>query len=95
MPCLLAVVALAFPRLVLFLIWLLTNWTQSAFETRIWPLLGFFFMPYTTLCYMWAANATHHQINGGWVFVIVLGVFLDLASSGSARRRRRIRRRRY
>ncbi|HXE52622.1 MAG TPA: hypothetical protein VN541_06370 [Tepidisphaeraceae bacterium] len=93
MPCLLVIFALGFPRLALFLIWLLSDWIGSAFETKIWPLLGFFFFPYTTLCYLWASLATHHRINGGWVFLIVFGVLLDLASSGSARRRKRRARR--
>ena len=91
MPCLVVIVLLGFPRLALFLAWLLADWTRTAFETWVWPLLGFLFLPYTTLCYMWAANATHHRINGGWVFLVALGVFLDLASSGSAKRKRRLR----
>jgi hypothetical protein len=83
MPCLVIIALLGLPRLALFLFWLLTNYTKSAFETHIWPFLGFLFLPYTTLCYMWASNATGHQINGGWVFLIVLGVLADLAAHGS------------
>ena len=92
MPCLVVIILLGFPRLALFLMWLLTDYTRTAFETRVWPLVGFFFLPYTTLCYMWAANATHHRINGGWVFLIVLGVFADFAASRSAKRPRTTRR---
>jgi hypothetical protein len=92
MPCLLAILALTFPRLLLLLIWLFSDWISSAFHTWIWPLLGLFFFPYTTLCYMWAANATNHRIEGAWVFLVVLGVLADLgATGGSARRRRRRR----
>jgi hypothetical protein len=50
-----------------------------------------FLFPYTTLCYMWAANATGYRIEGAWVFLIVIGVLLDLGSHGSARRKRRRR----
>jgi len=88
MPCLVVIVVLGFPRLALVLIWLLTDYTKTAFRTVLWPLLGFFFAPYTTLCYMWAANATHHHIEGGWVFVVVVGVLFDLAAHGSAKRKR-------
>ena len=91
MPCLLAILALTFPRLLIVLIWLFSDWIQTAFLSWFWPLLGFFFFPYTTLCYMWAANETNHHIESGWVFLIVLGVLLDLGSTGSARRRRRLR----
>jgi len=91
MPCLFLIVLLGFPRLALLLVWLLTNYMRTAFETHIWPVLGFLFMPYTTLCYMWAANATNHQITGGWVFLVVFGAFLDLVITGSAKRKRRRR----
>jgi hypothetical protein len=93
MPCLVVIILLGFPRLALLVIWLLSGWAQSAFATRIWPVLGFFFFPYTTLCYMWAANSTNHHIDGIWIFVVVAGVLLDLAASGSAKRRKRWRRR--
>jgi hypothetical protein len=93
-PCLLAILALVFPRLVLLLIWLFTDWLATAFHTWFWPLLGFFFFPYTTLCYMWAANATNHHIEGAWVFLVVLGVLADLGSTGGSARRRRHRRNR-
>ena len=59
------------------------RYTKTAFETHLWPFLGFLFLPYTTLCYMWASNATGHHITGGWVFLIVLGVFADLAAHSS------------
>jgi hypothetical protein len=88
MPCLVVIALLGLPRLALLLFWLLTDYTKTAFETRVWPLLGFLFLPYTTLCYMWAANATNHHVNGGWVFLIVLGVLVDLSAHGSAKRRR-------
>ena len=92
MPCLIVVVLLGFPRLALLGIFLLTNWFQAAFETRVWPVLGFLFLPYTTLCYMWASIETNHTINGPWVFLVALGVIIDLGALGSGGRRRRKRR---
>jgi hypothetical protein len=91
MPCLIVLFLFGLPRVALLFAWLLTDYTKSAFETRLWPLLGFFFMPYTTLCYMCAADATHHQITGGWAFLIVFGAFLDLVVTGSAKRKKRRR----
>ncbi|HEY8751957.1 MAG TPA: hypothetical protein VIM11_28505 [Tepidisphaeraceae bacterium] len=93
MPCLIVILLLGFPRLALLAIWLLTTWTRQAFETTLWPILGFLFFPYTTLSYMWAAIQTGHHIDGGWVFVVVIGVLLDLGAMGSAKRRKRKRRR--
>ncbi len=92
MPCLIVIVLLGFPRLALLSIFLLTDWIQAAFETRIWPVAGFLFLPYTTLCYMWASIETGHKINGPWVFLVALGVIIDLGTHGSSGRRRRRKR---
>ena len=89
MPCLIVIFLLGLPRLALLAAFLFTNYAKTAFDTVLWPVLGFFFLPYTTLCYMFASNATNHQINGAWVFLVVLGAFLDLVVTGSAKRRRR------
>lgn len=84
MPCLVVIAALFLPRVVLLFIWLLTSWTHYAFEGYVWPLLGWLFMPYTTICYIWAACATEHNINGKWVALIVIGVLFDLAQIGAS-----------
>ena len=89
MPCLIILIAVIAPRLALFLMWLFA-YTASAFETRIWPLAGFFFMPYTTCAYAIGMNE-----NGGfrgWSLVLlIVGVVLDLSSHrGSARTTRRV-----
>ncbi len=47
MPLIALLVALAFPRLIIFLLWLLTGWFASI--DLIVGVLGFFFMPYTLL----------------------------------------------
>jgi hypothetical protein len=89
MPCILVALALFVPRVVMVFIWLLTNWFSQAFETVLWPLLGFFLMPYTTLAYMAAMLNNNHQLSGGWLLLVVVAVLVDLSSSGSAARRRR------
>jgi hypothetical protein len=80
MGCLLPLVAVFIPRVVMFFIFLLTNWFATAYETVIWPLLGFFFMPYTTLAYMAAMLNNEHQINGGWLVLVIVAVFFDLGA---------------
>jgi hypothetical protein len=87
MPCLLIIVALLLPRLAMFLIWLFSDWFSRAYETAIWPLLGFFFMPYTTLAYMAAMLNNNHQINGGWLVLLIVAVVVDLGQNGGAARR--------
>jgi hypothetical protein len=49
-------------------------------------------MPYTTLAYMAAMLNNHHNVNGGWLVLVVIAVFVDLGGQGgSARGRRRLR----
>ncbi len=89
MPCLLALLAVIFPRLVIVLLVIFSDWLGAAYETVLWPLLGFFFLPLTTLAY---ALAIHQAgaVRGGWTVLLVLAVLLDLGSSaggGTARPR--------
>jgi hypothetical protein len=83
------IVGLLMPRLAMVIIFFLTDWFQRAFATALWPLLGFLFMPYTTLAWMLAMLMNDHQVNGVWIIVIVVAVVLDLGGHGGLARRRR------
>jgi hypothetical protein len=88
MPCLLALVALVAPRLVIFLLWLFTTWFRGLFDTALWPILGFLFLPTTLLWY----TAVQHWFGGQWTLWPVVGIVVALlidVSPGSSRRRRR------
>jgi hypothetical protein len=80
MGCLLPCLAVLMPRVVMFFIVLLTNWFALAFQTVIWPLLGFFFMPYTTLAYMAAMLQNNHQLSGGWLVLVIVAALVDLGA---------------
>jgi hypothetical protein len=88
MPCLVTAVGFFFPRLVMVLLLIFSNWFSRAFETWFWPLLGFIFMPYTTLAYMISMVSNGGQISGGYIVLVVVAVFFDLGmhsdSSGKA-----------
>ena len=71
MGCIVTCLALMAPRVVMAFILLLTSWFSRAFETWHWPLLGFLFMPYTTLAYM-AAMLHGGSVNGGWLALVVV-----------------------
>ena len=90
MPCLLAIVVLAFPRVVLVLMWLFSNTLDRAYHGLIIPLLGFIFLPITTIVYAWLVNS-HMPIAGFNLVILVIAVLLDAGSHGSsaAYRRRR------
>lgn len=89
MPIILAIIALAVPRLVMFFIWLLTNWFGLTYRSTVWPLLGFFFMPYTTLAYMAAMLNNDHSVNGFWLVLVVVAAVVDLGHWGGGWRYRR------
>lgn len=83
MGCLTLLLGFFVPRLVMFFIFLLTNWFSIAYNTVIWPLLGFFFMPYTTLAYMAGMINNNGSISGGWLVVVIIAVLIDLGSGAN------------
>ena len=87
--CLIVALALIVPRLALLLMAIFSSWISTAFETKLWPLLGWFFMPYTTLAYMAAMLNNDHQLNGGWLALFIVAVIVDCGGHGSAARSRK------
>jgi hypothetical protein len=87
MPCLLTLLALITPRLVIVLLWFFTGWFHGVFNTLLWPLLGFIFLPTTLLWY----TAVQHWFGGVWslwpVVGIVIALMIDLSPARGARRR--------
>ena len=86
MGCLVGCVALAFPRLVLFVMFLTSNYIGRAYETNLWPVMGFFFMPLTTISYAWAVNA-NGTVTGVYLVVVVIAVLMDLGMTGNGAHR--------
>jgi hypothetical protein len=83
MPLLLGCFAVIFPRLVLFVVWLLGNgWLERAVTNVLVLLLGFLLMPLTTLAYAyafhsWSAGGSITLV--GWA-IVALAVLVDLGS---------------
>jgi hypothetical protein len=90
MPCLLLVVVLLFPRVILVLMFLLSNYLQRAYHHEVLvPLLGFFFLPLTTLAYAWEVNSGL-PMEGGYLLVLIVAVIIDVSGwGGGAYHRRR------
>jgi hypothetical protein len=88
--CLLLVVFLAFPRIALALLFLFSNYLVRAYHGLILPLLGFLFLPLTTLVYAWMAN-TRQPIAGINLLILIVTIVIDLGglSGGKYHRRRR------
>jgi hypothetical protein len=90
MPCLFVVFTLFAPRLVIALLYFFSNWFKGIFDTALWPILGFIFLPTTFLWY----TAVQHWWGGMWSFWpiagIVIALMIDLSPASHRRRRRRV-----
>ena len=80
MCCLAALAALISPRFVIVLWWLLDSarWT-ALFDNLIVPVLGFIFLPWTTLAYVLFAPT---GFGGLASIVVVLAVLMDAGTYG-------------
>lgn len=90
MPCLLLILFLVFPRIALLLLFFFSNYLQRAYHGLILPLLGFLFLPLTTLAYAWMAN-TGQPTTGVNLLILIIAVVIDvggLGGGGYYRRRR-------
>lgn len=88
MPCLLSLLALATPRFVVALLWFFTHWFDRMFDSILWPILGFIFLPTTLLWY----SAVHRWFGGHWtlwpVIGLVIALVIDLGPVSGRRPRR-------
>lgn len=84
MPCLLALGAFWAPRFIIILLVIFTDYIGRAFDSFLWPLLGFIFAPTTTLAWSWAEN-TRGAVEGVHLVIVVLAVLVDLGIIGGGR----------
>ena len=90
MGCLVLVVFLAFPRIALVLLFVFSNYLQRAYHDLLLPLLGFLFLPLTTLVYAWMVN-TRMPIAGINLLILVITVVIDVGGLGGGEYHRRRR----
>jgi len=88
MCCVLVLLAFLGPRLVLFLLWLLTNYLSRAFDAFLLPFLGFLFLPWTTIAWAIAQNE-FGGVSGVGLLIVVLGLLADIGVLGGGARGRR------
>jgi len=87
MPCLLALLGLMVPRALILGLWFLSDWFQGMFDSLLWPVLGFLFLPTTLLWY----SAVQHWFGGEWDAVPIVGLVIALlidVSPAKAERKR-------
>jgi hypothetical protein len=82
--CLIGLFVLLLPRTIMVVLWLSTDYLSTAFGTWVWPLLGFFLLPTTTLAYAVAHNR-YGGVEGIGLLLLILGVLVDLGALGGGR----------
>jgi hypothetical protein len=87
MPCLLAILVLAFPRIAIVLLYLLTNFFRGVYDTILIPVLGFIFMPLTLVAYTWLTKSGY-PVDAFYLVVMFVAVVLDLGFVGGSHRLR-------
>jgi len=85
MPCLIVALALVAPRIGIALLFLFTDFFHGVFETKIWPVLGFVFMPVTMLWYSFVMRF----LAGNWGLLawvgLAIAILVDVGALGSSR----------
>jgi hypothetical protein len=87
-PCFLVFVILLFPRIALALLFFFSSYLERAYHGIIIPILGFLFLPLTTIVYAWMLNNNVPTAGVNLVWLL-LAVLIDLGSLGGGYSRRR------
>ncbi len=82
--CLVALIATAFPRFAIVLIWLFSDWFHDVYPSRLIGGLGLLLMPYTTLWYSVVANVWDRDWGFLQLAVFVIAVMSDVGALGGA-----------
>ncbi len=94
MPCLLALLAVIFPRVAIVLLWLFTKFFDGVYNNVVIPILGFIFLPLTLIVYTYLTRmhpiTQFRQLTATELVVLFIAVIIDLGllGGGAAGRRR-------
>jgi hypothetical protein len=88
MPCLLGLLMVAFPRVAIVLLYFFSTFFERARLGILILVLGFIFLPLTTVVYAWIIN-TGNAIQGIYLVAIVIAVLADIGLLGGGWRSRR------
>jgi hypothetical protein len=93
MPCCAILVILFLgPRVAIVVMALFSSYLGRAFGGEILlPVVGWLFLPWTTLAYAWAINS-RGEVTGFQAIVVLVAVLADLGVVGGGAARRRSRR---
>jgi len=91
--CLVVLLGALLPRVTLALLYLMTEWTRAVFEPWWLGLLGFIFLPYTTLAYV----LIHHYSgtvsvqNMPHLVIMIVAILIDIGAWGGGHKHYRSR----
>jgi hypothetical protein len=88
MGCIVFVLLAAFPRVALVLAFLFTNMLQRAYHGLLLPLLGFIFLPLTTLVYAWEVTSGY-PTSGIYLLALLIAAIIDVGGVGGGAYHRR------
>jgi len=87
MPCFLLLLVLLFPRVALVLMWFFSTYLQRAFHGGlVLPILGFIFLPLTTIVYAWELNSGMPTVGINLLWLLI-AVIIDLGGLGGGAHR--------
>ena len=88
MPCMFAISALLFPRVLIAILWFFTDWFTGVFNSLLWPILGFIFMPVTMLWYSFVINNRGGEWTTWNIVILVIAILIDMGSWGGGYKNR-------
>lgn len=88
MPCLMLLLGIAFPRLAIVLLFFFTTFLERAYHSLLLLVLGFVFLPLTTIVYAWIVNG-QHAVDGIYLVALIVAVLADLGLLGQGEYHRR------
>ncbi len=88
MACLILLLTLAFPRLAIVVLFLLTNFLERAYHSLLLLALVFLFLPLTIIVYALVVNGGH-ALGGVYLIAVVISVVADLGLIGHGEYHRR------
>ncbi len=78
MPLFVIILGVIFPRGIILLLWVFTNWFNGLFGNFVFPAIGFIFAPYTLLWF----SAVQNWYGGTWelfqIAILVLALVADI-----------------
>ena len=81
--CLVVMLLMLGPRFVLLCAWLMSNW-YDAFDSTLIALVGWLFLPWTCLAWMYIHFNNAGEISGGYLLLFIIAIITDLGASFSS-----------